>query len=643
MKFIVNLLSWSLLIVFVLTSCDITKKNSVTVAGSENQWPMSGGPDGSWKIQTKLPVPTKWSVRTGENIKWKKTLPEGGQSGIAVWDDKIFFTINPPTNTPKYSDVLIQLNNAKKEYEALFSETEDVLRQKHDDNFILLEKEFKKSKSRWNAFLENSDEYKSANEIRKKAISNALKRREETGKSYTKIEKNYNTYICSKSDALEKANLKLLEVTKALKGGAQSKDIVLYCMDANTGETLWKKNVEGTIETEYNYGFSDGTTPTPMTDGNHVWAINACGGMACFTLNGDVVWHRKWMPIPVTKGRPFNKQFDSVLFEDLILNVEPASVNDSTKVEGWNYLHAFNKNTGKLAWISDAAITNYNTPILGETKEGKPAILIGRGGPHKVPERPVGLSLISLEKEKQGTSLWTWEPSEPNKISGLGSLSTQHWDAEKASWFYGGNAHLTINTTTGLLIDKKPLNVVDQLKYDTIKKDYVLNKDFEIKDFSNNYHYQYHCNISSGDNIFYMGLYQPFISRHNVISGNTEYIEVPEEIANDGSFIWDIRQSNDGLNAQGQLNAFDARTRGGGFQKCFLGSPTMINNYIYFTNAVGIVYVIDANSEKFDESAIIAINDLGEKGTTWTVNSLSFANGNIYHRTMKEIICIGKN
>ena len=126
-----------------------------------------------------------------------------------------------------------------------------------------------------------------------------------------------------------------------------------------------------------------------------------------------------------------------------------------------------------------------------------------------------------------------------------------------------------------------------------------------------------------------------------MINGNTEYLEVPEEINEKGGFVWE-KQSNDGLNSQGQLHSSDNRTRGGGFQKCFLGSPTMINNYIYFTNALGVVYVIDSNVEKFDESAIVAINDLGEKGKTWTVNSLSFANGNIYHRTMKEIVCIGK-
>jgi hypothetical protein len=43
-----------------------------------------------------------------------------------------------------------------------------------------------------------------------------------------------------------------------------------------------------------------------------------------------------------------------------------------------------------------------------------------------------------------------------------------------------------------------------------------------------------------------------------------------------------------------------------------------------------------------DESAIVAINDLGPSGETWTLNSISYANSRLYHRTAKELISIGK-
>jgi len=73
---------------------------SSTVIAATN-WPMSGGPNGNWQLNTDEQVPIQWSVRTGENIKWRTELPEGGQSGIAVWENYVFLTINPETDTPQ--------------------------------------------------------------------------------------------------------------------------------------------------------------------------------------------------------------------------------------------------------------------------------------------------------------------------------------------------------------------------------------------------------------------------------------------------------------------------------------------------------------------------------------------------------------
>jgi len=41
-------------------------------------------------------VPTPWRVESEENILWRTTLPETGQSGIAVWEDRIFLTTMKP-------------------------------------------------------------------------------------------------------------------------------------------------------------------------------------------------------------------------------------------------------------------------------------------------------------------------------------------------------------------------------------------------------------------------------------------------------------------------------------------------------------------------------------------------------------------
>ena len=77
-------------IISILTSLTI-------LAGAlfAQNWPQAGGPNGNFIIEDAN-APSKWSVTLDQNIAWKKTLPELGQSSVTIWEDKLFFTINKP-------------------------------------------------------------------------------------------------------------------------------------------------------------------------------------------------------------------------------------------------------------------------------------------------------------------------------------------------------------------------------------------------------------------------------------------------------------------------------------------------------------------------------------------------------------------
>ena len=82
------------------------------IPDSAEQWPMASGPYGSWTVETENNVSRFFSVATGQGIRWKTPLPEGGQSGIAVWDNRIFLSVNKPlrdgtpTNDAKGTDIV---------------------------------------------------------------------------------------------------------------------------------------------------------------------------------------------------------------------------------------------------------------------------------------------------------------------------------------------------------------------------------------------------------------------------------------------------------------------------------------------------------------------------------------------------------
>ena len=85
--------------------------------------------------------------------------------------------------------------------------------------------------------------------------------------------------------------------------------------------------------------------------------------------------------------------------------------------------------------------------------------------------------------------------------------------------------------------------------------------------------------------------------------------------------------------------ADEERSRTDGWEvPAFWGTPTAVNDQIYFTTMLGITYVVDAKAKVFDEKALLSINDLGPSGETWSLNSVSYSNGRLYHRSLKEVV-----
>jgi len=125
-------------------------------AVAEN-WPQAAGPNHDWTVTTDGAVPISWSVEQNQNVRWRVPLAETGQSGIAVWGDRLFLTTMKPLA----------------------------------------------------------------------------------------------------ADATSK----------------KGTDVVAYCVDANNGKILWQRDLAGDPQalSIYAYGFSSSSSPTPITDGKHVW------------------------------------------------------------------------------------------------------------------------------------------------------------------------------------------------------------------------------------------------------------------------------------------------------------------------------------------------------------------------------------
>ncbi len=123
------------------------------------------------------------------------------------------------------------------------------------------------------------------------------------------------------------------------------------------------------------------------------------------------------------------------------------------------------------------------------------------------------------------------------------------------------------------------------------------------------------------------------------------YLEVPTDIVRetDGSehYLWRTPRKALALNSRGKEVTGDDRSHWDGWDWVFNGSPTRVNDRLYFTLASGVVYVLDASDPTFGPSSFLALNDLGPSGSVWTANSISYAKARLYHRTSAELIAIG--
>jgi hypothetical protein len=429
------------------------------------------------------------------------------------------------------------------------------------------------------------------------------------------------------------------------------KDIIGYSLDARDGRILWTVNLPGSATSVPAYFFSDATSPSPVTDGKHVWFFNACGSVGCYDFAGKQVWLREWKP---TGGRPFNKQFEPILLDDTLLNMEPRDEGDPKREakDPWNYLRALDKGTGRTLWVADDAMTHYNTPVLGRCADGTPAVLQGRGAYHGVPELPIGLSLTSLAPGREGKTIWSYAPNRSK------ACYTMHWNAKYAAWFdIDASEHQVLDAVTGQLLRKQSLLApVDWRRFDTTTGKYELlaatdlsKQSPPLKVFPAQF-----CNILVGDWHYFLcyteagkHLGPPYsVGRVNLETGQVEYLELPVSVVREpgqpDQFIWGRPQTSSTVNSRGIDVASDKRSQGDGWWWGYLGSPTAVGGKVFFTTMLGLTYVIDGNAAVLDEKALLSVSDLGSPGQTWSLNSISFADGRLYHRSMKEVVCIGQ-
>ncbi len=550
-------------------------------------WPQGPGPNGDWSSEGP-PPPLHFSVRRGENVLWRAPLPETGQGGVIVAGQRAFVASMAPWDPA-------------------------------------------------NALApEEAARFKHATEGR----------------------------------------------------GVVGMHIDAHCLDADTGAVLWTRRIEGSVPAIYTYPFSDATAASPVACAGGVIFTNAAGRVVCFDLEGEVRWERAYTP---AFDGPFNKQFEPVLIDEgdrqVFVHMEPfapeggagpgpagsgaapAGSGDSPAGSGdrelhgrWHYLVGLDAATGAELWRSEDGLTQYNAPTL--VAGPAPRMLHARGGPHAVPERPVGVSLTDVTGDRAGARSWRFEDPRGNHEA---SLQTMAHDGRYAYWILKEprNELVVLDLATGEEV--RSISLVEGVTRRTFNPSLGAWITAEDVDLEKGVFPARYSMIAAGGTVTFQcyatAWGKPSIGpaysfgRVDPTAGTVEYLEVPTDVTSgpaEGNratesmtgggpaFLWRTPRVARPLNSRGLEVTGDDRSRWDGWDWVFNGSPTRVNDRLYFTLASGVVYVLDAAARPFDGDALLAVNDLGSAGEVWTANSISYAGGRLYHRTGAEVICIGR-
>ena len=188
--------------------------------------------------------------------------------------------------------------------------------------------------------------------------------------------------------------------------GRDQSDLHILCFDRDTGRERWHQRLWGTAPTLF-YPKSGMASPSPITDGERLWAFFGTGDVFCFDMDGGLLWQRAL----ADEYGPFENRFAAssspLLFEGTVIL--------QCDHYGASYVIALDRLTGANRWKSD-----------------RPEVWLSWSSPQLVPvDDRTELILCGSEKvdgydPRSGERLWTVRGSArecvPTPIVGHGLL-----------------------------------------------------------------------------------------------------------------------------------------------------------------------------------------------------------------------------
>lgn len=168
-------------------------------------------------------------------------------------------------------------------------------------------------------------------------------------------------------------------VTTATEEG---KSCRIVCLEAPSGKIHWDKEVFRQVprkkETRNSYA-----TPSPVTDGERVYAVFGDGSFAAVNFHGETVWTNREYPFYSQHGLGASP----VLCDGVLVMTFDASSEGPDKLVGWqtpwdkSFVVGLDAKTGKQKWKTMRGISriSHGTPVIWTGPDGKKQVVTEAG------------------------------------------------------------------------------------------------------------------------------------------------------------------------------------------------------------------------------------------------------------------------
>jgi len=186
--------------------------------------------------------------------------------------------------------------------------------------------------------------------------------------------------------------------------GFEQKRLHVLCFDVKTGKQLWERQFWAT-GTTLCHPKTNMAAPTPVTDGERVYALFATADLVCLDKDGNLAWYRSLVGDHPTIGNNVGMAASPTLWKDVLI-VPMENIGES-------FAAGIDAKTGANRWrIERPRGINWTTPVVLD-RQGKTEVILATPG------------RFTAHDPTTGKETWRWEGecgSAPSPVAGDGVL-----------------------------------------------------------------------------------------------------------------------------------------------------------------------------------------------------------------------------